>query len=87
MSIVRDVMAPEPEIVDIGGKLLREVVSNPSPVLVDLVRRGFEQKLTELYLLFRQGECSLGYLAEQLGTTPWETVRLLEARGWHTTNL
>ncbi len=64
-----------------------EVVPKPSPTLADLVRRGFEQKLTELYELFRQGECSLGYLAEQLGITSWEAVRLLEARNLRTTNL
>jgi hypothetical protein len=56
-------------------------------MLTDLVRRGFEQKLAELYEMFRQGECSLGYLAGQLGITSWEAVRLLEARGLHTTNL
>jgi len=50
-------------------------------------QRGFEQKLAELYELFQQGECSLGYLAEQLGITSWEAVRLLEARDLHTTNL
>jgi len=75
------------EVEDVGTRLLREALANPSPMLTDLVRRGFEQKLTELYVLFRQGECSLGYLAEQLGTTSWEAVRLLEARGLHTTNL
>ncbi|MBM4460117.1 MAG: hypothetical protein FJ011_20540 [Chloroflexi bacterium] len=87
MPQVIEAMAVHPEVKDFSDKLLREAVSNPSPMLVDLVRRGFEQKLTELYVLFRQGECSLGYLAEQMGTTSWEAVRLLEARGWHTTNL
>jgi len=72
---------------DIGLRLLRQVVVHPPPVLADLVRRGFEQKLAELYEMFRQGECSLGYLAEQLGITSWEAVRLLEARGLRTTNL
>lgn len=80
-------MAAQKDIEDVGARLLREAVGDPSPVLMDLVRRGFEQKLTELYGLFRQGECSLGYLAEQLGTTPWEAVRMLEARGLRTTNL
>jgi hypothetical protein len=77
----------EPKDEDIGLRLLCEAVARPSPTLADLVRRGFEQKLAELYELFRHGECSLGYLAEQLGTTPWEAVRLLEARGLRTTNL
>ncbi len=77
----------EPKAEDIGLRLLHEVVAYPPPVLTDLVRRGFEQKLAELYEMFRQGECSLGYLAEQLGITSWEAVRLLEARGLRTTNL
>ena len=77
----------EPRIENIGLRLLREVVPTPSPVLADLVQRGFEQKLAELYEMFQQGECSLGYLAEQLGITTWEAVHLLEARGLRTTNL
>jgi len=77
----------KPQLEDIGQRLLREAVPNPSPVLADLVRRGFEQKLAELYELFQQGECSLGYLAEQLNISSWEAIRLLEARGLRTTNL
>jgi hypothetical protein len=85
-QIARDPI-PGAKIEDIGLRLLRETVPNPPPMLTDLVRRGFEQKLAELYEMFRQGECSLGYLAGQLGITSWEAVRLLEARGLHTTNL
>jgi hypothetical protein len=43
--------------------------------------------LAELYEIFQQGECSLGYLAEQLDISSWEAIRLLEARGLRTTNL
>lgn len=49
--------------------------------------RGFEQKLMELYQEFQRGECSLGYLAEQLGISPWEAVHLLQERGLRTSNL
>jgi len=49
--------------------------------------RGFEQKLMELYQQLQQGECSLGYLAEQLGISSWEAVHLLEERGLSVTNL
>jgi len=49
--------------------------------------RGFEQELMELYQQFQQGECSLGYLAEQLGINVWEAVHLLEKRGLRVTNL
>jgi len=38
-------------------------------------------------ILFQQGECSLGYLAEQLGISSWEAVHLLEERGLRVTNL
>jgi hypothetical protein len=35
----------------------------------------------ELYEEFTRGECSLGYLAEQLGITSWEAYELLEKKG------
>jgi len=79
--------AAEPQVEEISLRLLRQAISDPPPVLADIVRRGFEQKLAELYGMFQQGECSLGYLAEQLGITSWEAVHLLEGRGWRTTNL
>ena len=59
----------------------------PSPVVVELLARGFEQKLMELYQEFQHGECSLGYLAEQLGVGTWELYHILEERGLKTTNL
>jgi len=49
--------------------------------------RDFEQKLMELYQQFQQAECSLGYLAEQLGISPWEAMHLLEERGLRVANL
>ena len=60
-----------------------EAAECPSPAR----GRGFEQKLMELYQQFQQGECSLGYLAEQLGISSWEAVHLLEERGLRVTNL
>ena len=47
----------------------------------------FEQKLMELYGVFKRGECSLGYLAEQLGISTGEAYDILEKRGLKTTNL
>lgn len=58
-----------------------------SPILLELLILGFEQKLKELYEEFQRGESSLGYLADQLGISPWEAVHLLEKRGLRTTNL
>jgi hypothetical protein len=71
----------------VRNQLLKHVNELPRSLLNELVWRGFEQKLEELYEQFQRGECSLGYLAEQLGITTWETVHLLEERGWHTSNL
>jgi hypothetical protein len=48
---------------------------------------GFVQKLKGLYAEFQRGESSVGYLADQLGSSPWEAAELLEKRGFRTTNL
>lgn len=74
-------------VYEISTRLLQESAASTSPLVQDLVARGFEQRLVELYELFQRGECSLGYLAEQLGISPWEAAYLLEERGWRTTNL
>jgi predicted HTH domain antitoxin len=71
----------------IGTRLLEAEITRPSPFLLELVVKGVERKLMELYQQFQQGECSLGYLAEQLGISPWEAVHLLEERGLRVTNL
>jgi hypothetical protein len=56
-------------------------------VRLELLARGFEDKLTELYEQFQRSECSFGYMAEQLGITTWDLYTLLERRGLRTTNL
>jgi len=53
----------------------------------ELLARGFEEKLVELYEQYQRGECSFGYMAEQLGITSWDLYALLERRGLRTTNL
>jgi len=58
-----------------------------SSSLLEFLILGFEQKLEQLYEEFQRGESSLGYLADQLGISPWEVVELLEKRGLRTTNL
>jgi len=58
-----------------------------SPIVSEFLVRGFDQKLMELYEDFVRGECSLGYLAEQLGITTWEAYELLEQKGLRTSNL
>ncbi len=56
-------------------------------VWLELLARGFEEKLAELYEQFQRGECSFGYMSEQLGVTTWDLYDLLERRGLRTTNL
>ncbi|HDN78901.1 MAG: hypothetical protein DRO11_07840 [Methanobacteriota archaeon] len=69
----------------ISIRLLEEAKAGNSKVLVELLKRGFEQRLLELYEEYKRGECSLGYMAEQLGVTTWELTHLLEERGLQTT--
>jgi hypothetical protein len=56
-------------------------------VRLELLARGFEEKLSELYEQFQRSECSFGYTAGQLGVTTWDLYVLLERRGLRTTNL
>ncbi len=58
-----------------------------SPMVNEFLVRGFDQKFMELYEDFSRGDCSLGYLAEQLGITTWEAYELLEKKGLRTSNL
>ena len=56
-------------------------------VRLELLARGFEEKLAEIYEQFERSECSFGYMAEQLGITTWDLYAWLERRGLRTTNL
>jgi predicted HTH domain antitoxin len=56
-------------------------------ILENLLERGFEQRLRELYKQYQEGEISLGYLAEQLGVGTWRAYHLLEERGLRTANI
>jgi len=56
-------------------------------VRLEFLARDFEDKLAELYEQFQRSECSVGYVAEQLGITTWDLHALLERRGLRTTNL
>lgn len=56
-------------------------------IWLELLARGFEEKLAELYEQFQQGECNLDYMAEQFGVTTRDLYELLERRGMRTTNL
>jgi predicted HTH domain antitoxin len=61
--------------------------TDEAEILNDLLERGFEQRLKELYQQYQAGEISLGYLAEQLGVSTWRAYHLLEERGWRTANV
>jgi len=58
-----------------------------SEIVREFIARGFEQKLMALYEDFKSGECSLGYLAEQLRISTREAYDILEKKGLRTTNL
>ena len=75
------------EMLKIIEKKIAHEEIDKSPILLELLTLGFEQKLRELYEEFQRGESSLGYIADQLGISSWETVDLLEKRGLRTTNL
>ena len=59
----------------------------PQQMVMELVALGFETLLQEQYHRYRQGEISLGRLAQELGITTWELSHLLEERGWPVYNL
>ena len=61
---------------------------NPDEAIrLELLARGFEEKLAELYQEWKEGECSFSYMAEQLGISTWDLYDLLTRRGLRTTNL
>ncbi|HEX29355.1 TPA: hypothetical protein ENG04_04670 [Candidatus Poribacteria bacterium] len=60
---------------------------NATPLEIELMVRGFEGKLKELYSQFQNGDCSFGYMAEQLGLNTWELEELLERRNLKVRNL
>jgi hypothetical protein len=75
---------------DVAGSVKTKAVrdqTDEATVLKDLVETGFEQRLSELYQEYQEGEISLGYLAEQLGVTTWRAYHLLEERGLRTANV
>ena len=80
MSEIKDVLELIQE--KYGEKKIGE-----SEIVREFIVKGFEQKLMELYEDFKSGECSLSYLAEQLGINTWEAYDILEKRGLRTTNL
>ena len=59
----------------------------PQEAIIELVNLGFETLLRRYYQRYRQGEMSLGRVAEELGVTSWELSHLIEERGWLSHNL
>ncbi len=56
-------------------------------VLSELGSEAFVEQLNGLHQEFMAGECSLGYMAEQLGITQFALIHLLDELGWPVTNL
>ncbi|HIC95713.1 TPA: hypothetical protein EYP12_03680 [Candidatus Bipolaricaulota bacterium] len=76
-----------PEVVELVRARLRSGARDEH--LVEWAALGLEERLESLYELFRRGEISFGYLAEELGLSVWEAESLLEKLkpGRPTTNL
>ena len=53
----------------------------------ELLRAGFEARLTELYQQWQALRISTSRFAELLSVSPWEQADLLRARGLKPTNL
>ena len=60
---------------------------NATSLEIELLTMGFEGKLKELYSQFQRGDCSFGYMAEQLGLNGWELEEFLEKRNLRLRNL
>ncbi|MDI6886829.1 MAG: hypothetical protein QMD22_10935 [archaeon] len=80
-------MAEIKDVLELIQEKYGEKKVGESEIVREFIVRGFEQKLMELYEVFKRGECSLGYLAEQLEISTWEAYDLLEKKGLRTTNL
>jgi hypothetical protein len=67
--------------------LLKSMIERDPDKGAELLRAGFEARLTELYQQWQALRISTSRFAELLGVSPWELTDLLRARGLKATNL
>jgi hypothetical protein len=78
------VLIPLPEDLE---QVLQAMIERDPDKGTELLRAGFEARLTELYQQWQALRISTSQFAELLSVSPWELTDLLRTRGLKTTNL
>jgi hypothetical protein len=78
------VLIPLPEDLE---QVLQSMIERDPDKGTELLKAGFEARLTELYQQWQALRISTSRFAELLGVSPWELTDLPHARGLKTTNL
>jgi hypothetical protein len=81
---MREVLIPLPEDLE---QVLQSMIERDPDKGTELLRAGFEARLTELYQQWQALHISTSRFAELLGVSPWVLSDLLRARGLKITNL
>jgi hypothetical protein len=68
-------------------QVLQSMIERDPDKGTELLKAGFEARLTELYQQWQALHISTSRFAELLGVSSWELTDLLRARGLKTTNL
>jgi hypothetical protein len=68
-------------------QVLQSMIERDPDKGTELLKAGFEARLTELYQQWQALRISTSQFAELLGVSPWELSDLLRARGLKITNL
>jgi len=68
-------------------QVLESMIERDPDKGAEILKAGFEARLTELYHQWQVLRISTARFAELLGVSPWELTDLLCARGLKTTNL
>ena len=77
-------LTPLPEDLE---QVLQSMIERDPDKGTELLKAGFEARLTELYQQWQALRISTSQFAELLGVSPWELSDLLRARGLKITNL
>jgi hypothetical protein len=78
------VSIPVPEDLE---QVLKPMLERDPDKGAELLKAGFEVRLTELYQQWQALRISTSRFAELLGVSPWELADVLRARGLKATNL
>ena len=78
------VLIPLPEDLE---QVLQAMIERDPDKGTELLRAGFEARLTELYQQWQALRISTSRFAELLSVSPWELTDLLRARSLKTTNV